>query len=195
MRQHDKFICPTCKECFDSSEHLEKHSQTEHRKREIRKYQTDRELKCDQCNESFLDLDSLSKHNIEHHGIQGDPCPVCGKYLKRSSMRNHIEKIHNSDNARWENEICLSHFRYHSFPRKYTCEECGKVYKTKTDLDTHFTKHTGDKLFTWPTCGKSFRFWNGLDDCMRRHNSDMRYKCNWQVTIVLSIYGAIIGVF
>ena len=82
-----------------------------------------------------------------------------------------------------------------TFSRKYTCEECGKVYKTKTDLDTHFTKHTGDKLFTCPTCGKSFRFWNGLDDCMRRHNSDMRYKCNWQVTTVLFVYGAIIGVF
>ena len=65
--------------------------------------------------------------------------------------------------------------------RKYTCEECGKVYKTKTDLDTHFTKHSGDKLFTCPTCGKSYRFWNGLDDCLRRHNNDMRYRCNWQV--------------
>ena len=100
MRQHDKFICSTCKECFASSELLEKHSQTEHRKRERRKDQTDRELKCDKCNETFSDLDSLAKHNIEHHGIQGDPCPVCGKYLKRSSMRNHIEKIHNCDNAR-----------------------------------------------------------------------------------------------
>ena len=78
-------------------------------------------------------------------------------------MRNHIEKVHNSDNA-----------------KKYTCEECGKVYKTKTDLDTHYTKHTGEKLYTCPTCGKSYRFWNGLDDCQRRHDSDMRYKCNWQ---------------
>ena len=74
-------------------------------------------------------------------------------------------------------------FLTNCFSRKYTCEECGKVYKTKTDLDTHLTKHSGDKLYTCPTCGKSFRFWNGLDDCMRRHNSDMRYKCNWQVMI------------
>ena len=100
MRQHDKFICPKCKECFESSELLDEHSRTEHRKRERRKYQTDRQLKCDKCNESFSDLDSLSKHNIERHGIQGDPCPICGKYLKRSSMRNHIEKVHNSDRAR-----------------------------------------------------------------------------------------------
>lgn len=107
MRQHDKFICSICKECFTSIELLEEHTQTEHRKRERRKYQTDRELKCDKCNEAFLDLDSLSKHNIEHHGIRGDPCPVCGKYLQRSSMRNHIEKVHNSDNARWVNSKCL----------------------------------------------------------------------------------------
>ena len=100
MRQHDKFICSKCKECFDSIELLEKHSQTEHRKKERRKYQMDRVLKCGPCNEAFLDLDSLAKHNFELHGIQGDPCPVCGKYLKRSSMRNHIEKVHNSDNAR-----------------------------------------------------------------------------------------------
>ena len=100
MKQHDKFICPTCKECFDSGETLESHTQSEHRKRERRKYPVDRQLRCDDCHETFPDLDSLSKHNIEHHGIHGDPCPVCGKYLKRSSMRNHLEKVHNSDNAR-----------------------------------------------------------------------------------------------
>ena len=29
------------------------------------------------------------------------------------------------------------------FLRKYPCQTCGKIYKTKTDLDTHSTKHSG----------------------------------------------------
>ena len=30
--------------------------------------------------------------------------------------------------------------------RKYPCQTCGKIYKTKTDLDTHSTKHSGKSL-------------------------------------------------
>ena len=163
LKKHDIFICTKCKDSFDNEEELKKHIEVDHRKKVRQKYPIDREVNCDECEEVFDNLNKLAVHNKEKHGIEGDPCPICGKYLKRSSMRNHIEKVHNSDKA-----------------KKYTCEECGKVYKTKTDLDTHYTKHTGEKLYTCPTCGKSYRFWNGLDDCQRRHDNDMRYKCNWQ---------------
>ena len=166
LKVHNIFICNICKENFATSEELDKHIETEHRKRERKKYPVDIALKCETCDEVFPSLEQLSSHNIEHHGITGDPCPICGKYLKRSSMRNHIEKVHKAESA-----------------RKYVCDECGKVYKTKTDLDTHYTKHTGDKQYVCQTCGKAFRFWSGLDDCQRRHNNEMRYRCNWQVNI------------
>ena len=166
LKVHNIFICNICKENFATSEELNKHIETEHRKRERKKFPVDRELKCETCDEVFASLEQLSSHNIKHHGITGDPCPICGKYLKRSSMRNHIEKVHKAESA-----------------RKYVCDECGKVYKTKTDLDTHYTKHTGDKQYVCQTCGKAFRFWSGLDDCQRRHNNEMRYRCNWQVNI------------
>ena len=166
LKLHNIFICNICKENLATNEELDKHTETEHRKRERKKYPVDRELKCETCDEVFASLEQLSSHNIEHHGITGDPCPICGKYLKRSSMRNHIEKVHKAESA-----------------RKYVCDECGKVYKTKTDLDTHYTKHTGDKQYVCQTCGKAYRFWGGLDDCQRRHNNEMRYRCNWQVNI------------
>ena len=164
LRTHDIYICTKCPEEFPSNEELSEHYQSSHPKVERKKkYNIDREIDCELCEEHFDNLEALSKHNIEHHDIAGDPCPICGKHLQKSSMRNHIEKVHNADTA-----------------RKYTCQDCGKVYKTKTDLDTHYTKHSGEKMYTCQVCGKSYRFWNGLDNCLRKHEQRDRYHCDWE---------------
>ena len=163
LKVHNIYTCIKCKEEFTSEEALKSHVESSHTKVVKKKYFIDREVTCEPCDEHFENLDALSKHNIEKHNIRGDPCQICGKYLQRTSMRNHVEKIHNVETA-----------------RKYTCTECGKVYKTKTDLDTHFTKHSGEKLFACQVCGKTYRFWNGLDNCLRKHEQRERYQCEWQ---------------
>ena len=120
--------CQDCGETFASSQELARHAEERHRrgkKREKRKPEY-KEIKCQSCNIEFENLDLLSSHNIEVHGIVGDPCHICGKYIKRSSMRNHVMRVHHADQI-----------------RKYPCEICGKIYKTKTDLETHSTKHSG----------------------------------------------------
>ena len=157
LQLHQIYICFHCKEEFTYPNELEEHMKSNHKKKSRKKLVPERELKCDTCNIEFPSLDELSSHNKQYHELIGDPCHICGKYLKRGSMRNHLEKVHNSEES-----------------RKYTCPECGKKYKTKTDLDTHFTKHTGDKQYTCPTCGKSYRFWNGLDNCLRKHEVRVR---------------------
>ena len=152
--------CQECAEIFSSGEELDHHLVEKHRRKKEKKKPEYKEIKCHTCNIEFATLDLLSSHNIDNHGIVGDPCHICGKYVKKSSMRNHVMRVHHADQI-----------------RKYTCQICGKVYKTRTDLETHSTKHTGSKLYTCPVCGKSYRFWGGIDNCLRRHSGDMRYSC------------------
>ena len=86
---------------------------------------------CVPCDIIFDCADSFQSHNLEHHDVNGDPCHICGKHVKRSSMANHVKMVHHSEEM-----------------RKHLCNICGNAYKTKTDLDRHYTKHTG-KFFKW----------------------------------------------
>ena len=94
--------CEHCAEIFDSSEELGAHIEEKHRprKRRERRKAEYAEIKCDRCNISFETLNQLSSHNIETHDRVGDPCHICGKYVKKSSMRNHVMMVHHADQIR-----------------------------------------------------------------------------------------------
>jgi len=145
----DHLSCDLCPMKFTFKEMLEEHKTKDHFN-----------VQCVACDINFDSENLLQNHNLEHHENSGDPCHICGKHVKRSSMANHVKMVHNGENM-----------------RKHLCNICGNAYKTKTDLDRHYTKHTGQKHYTCSTCGKSYRFWGGVDDCQRRHDANLRYAC------------------
>ena len=103
--------CQQCKEIFESREELESHLEVKHRARRRRERREAEyaEIKCDRCDILFETLAQLSSHNIQIHDRLGDPCHICGKYVKKASMRNHVMMVHHSDQIRkflktWEND-------------------------------------------------------------------------------------------
>ena len=92
--------CQHCKEIFESSEELGNHIEEKHRARRERRKAEYAEIRCDRCDILFENLNQLSSHNIETHDRLGDPCHICGKYVKKSSMRNHVMMVHHSDQIR-----------------------------------------------------------------------------------------------
>ena len=95
---------------------LKKHYFEEHRK-----------VLCRVCHTTFESEEEALVHMNETHKSSVDPCHICGKHVKRSSMANHVKMVHHSEDM-----------------RKHLCNICGNAYKTKTDLDRHYTKHTGN---------------------------------------------------
>ena len=135
--------CEICKKSVDNESELNEHMNTDHKnnlscngcpmKFTFRKVYEEHlsemhsNICCVSCDMIFGCSDSLQSHNLEHHDIlSGDPCHICGKHVKRSSMANHVKMVHHSEEM-----------------RKHLCNICGNAYKTKTDLDRHYTKHTG----------------------------------------------------
>jgi len=145
----DQYQCDKCDKSFAFEPELKEHCQRTHDK-----------LTCGDCGAVYANRNSLTSHQSAVHRTSLQPCYMCGKWMKKSSIAAHIRLVHDGEEQ-----------------RNHLCNICGNGYKTKTDLDRHYTKHTGQKKYTCSVCGKGYRFWGGSDDCLRRHNSNLRYEC------------------
>ena len=154
MRSHETILqintdlqCEICGSAFENDLDFETHMNKEHfnhfrckvcpmeftfrKAYNEHQSQIHSDIICVLCDMAFESSECLNSHNLENHDASsGDPCHICGKHVKRSSMANHIRMIHHSDEM-----------------RKHLCNICGNAYKTKTDLDRHYTKHTGSYKF------------------------------------------------
>ncbi|XP_053668355.1 zinc finger protein 180-like [Anopheles marshallii] len=95
------------------------------------------------------------------------PCEQCGKMIRRSNMRKHLE-THNPKPP----QLCCSHCgkkykdsnllkvhinSHHTFERKYECKECDKIYFRPNSLREHiYAKHSEVKRFECDECGMKF---------------------------------------
>ncbi|XP_023346782.1 zinc finger protein 567, partial [Eurytemora carolleeae] len=135
----DVHRCEKCDKSYPFKEELENHMITVHEP-----------VTCSDCGDEFANQNSLSTHQSVVHRSTLEPCYMCGKWMKKSSVSAHIRMVHKGDEQ-----------------RTHLCNICGKSYKTKTDLDRHYTKHTGQKKYYCSVCGLGYRFWGGADDCQR----------------------------
>lgn len=62
---------------------------------------------------------------------------------------------------------------------RYSCEDCGKSFKSRSDLISHARTHTGEKPLTCKECGKKFAHSSNLRSHERTHTGEKRYACTW----------------
>ncbi|XP_053407621.1 zinc finger protein 1 homolog isoform X9 [Mercenaria mercenaria] len=81
-------------------------------------------IRCQICSKVFACKGNLRKH-MKRHGEKRITCPVCSKgFYRVDEMRQHLIHIH-------ENRAQYEHI----------CEVCGKMYKSRSSLQSHTYKH------------------------------------------------------
>lgn len=118
-------------------------------------------------------------------------CLLCNKlYKTETSLRHHIDTIHDPSARKYKCEICGSgffreaalqnhHENQHLDMKKFICGICNTGLKSKIALERHMFQHTGKKPFkcTWDGCKKTFTTTANRDEHFRSHTGEKRFQC------------------
>ncbi|KAK6629609.1 hypothetical protein RUM43_003426 [Polyplax serrata] len=145
---------------------------------------------CNICSKGFKAKFELEEHKNMHSGSTANQCEFCQKRFQLKTMlRAHKIRVHNKM-LRRTCTICKerfatislleSHTLYHKEKRPFSCNVCGKSFKTPVALDQHKKIHICD------LCKKTFSKAKQLRKHMNTHNiahtsqhKERRYECEF----------------
>jgi Zinc-finger of C2H2 type/Zinc finger, C2H2 type len=143
--QHSIHVKPCCKICakeFEYTEEMVAHEMSEH---------ATRNYICETCGQNFMDKSTMLKHITARHTddekVVKENCRVCGKLLKKDSMRNHIRKMHTENRVRKMPKLV------------YTCPQCPQwKFSRHQHLEGHMIVHNTEnrQFFQCSSCGIAY---------------------------------------
>ncbi|XP_037043068.1 oocyte zinc finger protein XlCOF6-like isoform X3 [Bradysia coprophila] len=143
---------------------------------------------CDECDAKFSTKESLHSHKLKH--LDPYVCDTCGKgYTSTKSLNNH--KISHEIKSHLCVECGASFIRkydltvhqrvVHRKEKRFSCDECGMLFSSKTSLTNHKVRHTGAKPFSCGDCGKTFGYKAALENHRLTHmeiSDDKKFSCD-----------------
>ncbi|XP_044595978.1 zinc finger protein 567 [Cotesia glomerata] len=153
-----------------------------------------KEYMCDNCEETFTNLDTLEGHIKKFHN-KDNPfvCEVCEEtFASEENLKVHVSTQHFT-NPKKTNKACIcdicgkvlnhpSSVVYHKEAehnngRKFVCNKCGKNFKHKQLLQRHQLTHSQARPFVCKLCDASFKTKANLINHQSTHTGEKKYRC------------------
>ncbi|XP_053497935.1 histone-lysine N-methyltransferase PRDM9-like [Ictalurus furcatus] len=142
---------------------------------------------CSKCEEDFISVYNLSKHQCVHTRQKPFPCTQCGKSFTYQRNLGQHQRIHTGEKPYHCSQCGKSfnngsnyrqHQRIHTGEKPYHCSQCGKSFTNQCHLRQHQHIHTGEKPHRCSQCGKSFNQQRYLERHKSVHSGEKPYYCS-----------------
>ncbi|XP_055607073.1 zinc finger protein 816-like [Uranotaenia lowii] len=158
-----------------------------------------RSFACDQCPRVLGSASTLRMHKELHSGPPKYPCENCDKqFYSDSSRKNHIILKHSNRekrsirNAEYMvtatgpmNQLMAQKQQStigqegEGNPYLFTCEFCGRRFKTKPALNSHLKTHEGEPIFTCQYCDyKAIKYQYVRNHVKSQHKKSNAFECD-----------------
>ncbi|XP_012890286.1 PREDICTED: zinc finger and BTB domain-containing protein 40 isoform X2 [Dipodomys ordii] len=162
------FVCKACDKSFHFYCRLKVHM----KRCRVAK---SKQVQCKDCSETKDSKKELEKHQLEAHGMGGEPdipkkkkkrlpvtCDLCGReFAHASGMQYHKLTEHFDE-------------------KPFSCEECGAKFAANSTLKNHLRLHTGDRPFMCKHCLMTFTQASALAyHTKKKHSEGKMYACQY----------------
>ncbi|XP_022216252.2 zinc finger protein 311-like isoform X2 [Drosophila obscura] len=118
--------------------------------------------------------ENVIKRTLSEFKSRLDSCSVPKKEVLRGSRKLNQEPV-----LKREGDITKKK-RYSRANGGYYCDQCGKWFKYKSNLNVHLTRHTGVKQFECKDCGRKEFTMHLLSLHIRvKHKGELPYSCKY----------------
>nr|XP_029719022.1 zinc finger protein 665-like [Aedes albopictus] len=130
----DRYRCDICGEV---NQFLERHKAKVHGNREPES--DEKNYGCEHCGKMFRCETNLKNHIDRVHGLKDVMCDICNKPFSKKALGAHKRSAHTDE--------------------QFMCEQCPKMFKTRSGLESHKGEHDADlrKPVKCELCGKEMR--------------------------------------
>ncbi|XP_022218550.2 zinc finger protein 226-like isoform X2 [Drosophila obscura] len=126
-----------------------------------------------------LEEENHEEENVIKRTLKGfksrlDSCSVPKKRVFRGSRKLSVDPV-----IKREGDLAKKK-RYRRAIRGFYCDQCGKWFQDKSNLNVHLTRHTGVKQFECEECGRKEFTMHLLSLHIRvKHKGELPYSCKY----------------